>query len=85
MSNPKNPSNRIDQAISDLHALEKEQQALHVYVERFTGLKNLFNAACLSGNGIEADKYRAELHHCLDEILDHSATGFTITRKFITL
>lgn len=52
---------------------------------QFTGRKELFDAACYSANGEDADEHRAHLHALLDQQLDLSAQAMTLSRALMQI
>lgn len=47
------------------------------------GTKELYDAACMKGDGAEAAKLRAALHDLYDTELDQSASIMQLTRKLM--
>lgn len=52
---------------------------------QFTGRKELFDAACFSAHGQDADEHRGVLHALLDQQLDLSAQAMTLSRALTQL
>jgi hypothetical protein len=52
-------------------------------VMRRDGLTSFYTAACLSGDGVAADKHRQEIHAVLDEMLDCNARLMHLSRQIM--
>lgn len=50
---------------------------------RYTGLINMFSAACMVNNGRDMDNLREQIHGLVDNILDSNATTHMLTRQLI--
>ena len=64
-----------EQIVAELQRLVAEGTAV---MARWEGTKKLFDAACMQGNGIEADKLRHELHAILDVLLDTTSSTISL-------
>lgn len=54
-------------------------------VRRHEAAKNFFDAACFARDGVEAAKYREQVHATLDQLLDLSASSMTLQRQLMEL
>lgn len=68
-----------------LAALRQTQVDMITASRQFTGRKELFDAACYSAHGEDADEHRAILHTLLDHQLDLSAQAMTLSRALLQL
>jgi hypothetical protein len=66
-------------------ALRSNQVQMILSVRRHEAAKQLFDAACFAGEGVEAQKQREAVHATMDELLDLSATAMTLTRQLMEL
>jgi hypothetical protein len=53
--------------------------------QKHSGLMNIYNSACIVGNRRDMDNVRAQIHECLDQLLDTNARIFMLTRKMTGL
>jgi len=53
--------------------------------QKHSGLMNIYNAACIVGDKRGMDDVRAQIHDCLDQLLDTNARIFMLTRKITGL
>lgn len=66
-------------------ALRSNQVQLILTARRHEAAKQLFDAACFAGEGVEAQKQREIVHSTMDELLDLSASAMTLTRQLMEL
>ncbi len=53
--------------------------------QEYTGLIHIYNSTCIVGNKRDMDNVRAQIHNCLDQLLDANARIFMLTRKMTGL
>lgn len=66
-------------------ALRSNQVQMILSARRHEAAKQLFDAACFAGEGVEAQRQRDLVHSTMDELLDLSATAMTLTRQLMEL
>ncbi len=53
--------------------------------QKHAGLMNIYNSCCIVGDKRGMDDVRAQIHDCLDQLLDTNARIFMLTRKITGL
>jgi hypothetical protein len=72
----------IPPELQRLQAMLRDEQIRSASLgQRYSGLMNLFNAACTVNDVRDMENMRDQIHGIVDQILDSNATIYMLTRQ----